>query len=106
MLSLPRDRVTTGPTQATRQILADPKVDEQLQILNRESRDLGHNSVNRTVLGASRIVPVGDALVHIQPVYITAAGTGFPRLQLVTAYANGRVGSGPDVRAALLRAVR
>jgi uncharacterized membrane protein (UPF0182 family) len=105
-LSLPRDRLTTGPTQATRQVLADPAVDERLQILNRESRDLGHNSVNRTVLGTSWIVPVGDALVHVQAVYITAAGTGFPRLQLVTAYANGRVGSGPDVRSALLRAVR
>jgi uncharacterized membrane protein (UPF0182 family) len=106
VLSLPRDRVTTGPTQATRQVLADPAIDERLQILNRESRDLGHNSVNRTVLGASRIVPVGDALVHVQPVYVTAGGSGFPRLQLVTAYANGRVGFGPDVRSALLRAVR
>ena len=58
------------------------------------------------MLGASRIVPVGDALVHVQPVYVTAGGSGFPRLQLVTAYANGRVGYGPDVRSALLRAVR
>ena len=105
-LSLPRDRVTTGPTQATRQILADPEIDERLQILNRESRDLGQNSINRTVLGAPRIVPVGDALVHVQPVYVTAGGSGFPRLQLVTAFANGRVGHGPDVRSALRRAVR
>jgi len=73
---------------------------------NRESRDLGQNSINRTVLGAPRIVPVGDALVHVQPVYVTAGGSGFPRLQLVTAFANGRVGHGPDVRSALRRAVR
>ena len=98
--------MTTGPTQATRQILADPEIDERLQILNRESRDLGQNSINRTVLGAPRIVPVGDALVHVQPVYVTAGGSGFPRLQLVTAFANGRVGHGPDVRSALRRAVR
>jgi uncharacterized membrane protein (UPF0182 family) len=106
VLSLPRQRPTTGPTQATRQILADPAIDERLQILNRESRDLGRNSINRTVLGASRIVPVGQALVHVQPVYVTAGGSGFPRLQLVTAYANGHVGHGRDVRTALLRAVR
>jgi hypothetical protein len=72
--------------------LADPAIEERLQRLNRESRDLGHNSINRTVLGASRIVPVGDALVHLQPVYVTAGGSGFPRLQLAMAYANGRVG--------------
>jgi len=103
LLSLPRDRLTVGPTQATRQILADPGVGERLQILNRESRDLGRASINRTVLGFPRIVPVSGALVHVQPVYVTAGGSGFPRLQLVTAYANGRVGYGRDLAAALRR---
>jgi uncharacterized membrane protein (UPF0182 family) len=106
LLSLPRDRLTTGPTQATRQILATPGVDHTLQILNRESRDLGKASINRTILGTPRIVPLGDALVHVQPVYVTAGGSGFPRLQLVTAYANGRVGYGPDLRRALAGVVR
>jgi uncharacterized protein len=106
LLSLPRDRPTTGPTQATRQILATPGVDRTLQILNRESRDLGEASINRTVLGTPRIVPLGGALVHIQPVYVTAGGSGFPRLQLVTAYANGRVGYGSDLARALRGVVR
>jgi uncharacterized membrane protein (UPF0182 family) len=105
-LSLPRDRLITGPTQATRQILASPGVDARLQILNRESRDLGRNSINRTVLGAPRLVPVGASLVHVQPIYVTAGGSGFPRLQLVTAYANGRVGYGRDLVTALRRVVR
>jgi len=105
LMSLPRDRLTTGPTQATRQILASPDVDRTLQILNRESRDLGRASVNRTVLGRPRIVPVGDELVHVQPVYVTAGGSGFPRLQLVTVFARGRIGYGRDLRAALERAV-
>jgi uncharacterized membrane protein (UPF0182 family) len=104
LLSLPRDRLTTGPTQATRQILASPGVDRALQILNRESTDLGRASVNRTVLGKPRIVPIGGALVHVQPVYVTAGGSGFPRLQLVTVHVNGRVGYGRDLAAALARA--
>ena len=66
LLSLPRDRLTIGPTQATREVLADPGVNARLQLLNRESRDLGRNSVNRTVLGVPRMVPVGDSLVHVQ----------------------------------------
>ena len=102
LLSLQRDREMTGPTQATRQILASPGVDARLQILNRESRDLGRNSVNRTVLGATRLVAVGAALVHVQPVYVMAGGSGFPRLQLVTVHANGRVGYGRDLVTALL----
>jgi uncharacterized membrane protein (UPF0182 family) len=106
LLSLKRDRLTIGPSQATREILADPAVNRRLQLLNRESRDLGRNSVNRTVLGDPRVVPIGDALVHIQPVYVIAGGSGLPRLQLVTAYANGHVGYGRDLTAALRRLLR
>ena len=100
-LSLPRDRLTLGPAQATRRILANPEVSRRLQLVNRESRDLGKAAVSRTVLGAPRVVPVGDALVHVQPVYLSAGGDGVPRLQLVTVYANGRVGYGPDLESAL-----
>ncbi len=105
LLSLPRDRLTFGPAQATRKILASSQVNERLQVVNRESRDLGKAAVSRTVLGAPRVVPVGDALVQVQPVYVIAGGTGVPRLQLVTVHANGRVGYGRTLRSALLRAV-
>ena len=105
LLSLPRDRLELGPAQATRRILADSEVSERLQIVNRESRDLGEDAVSRTVLGAPRVVPVGDALVHVQPIYLTAGGGGVPRLQLVTVLANGRVGYGRDVESALRRAI-
>jgi len=101
LLNLPRDKLTIGPSQATRQMLAAPKIVERLQILNLESRDLERASLNRTILGDPRLLPVGDALVHVQPVYVTAGGSGFPQLQLVMAYANGRAGHGRDVAAAL-----
>lgn len=105
LLSLPRDRLELGPAQATRRILASSQVSDRLQIVNRESRDLGKAAVSRTVLGAPRVVPVGDALVHVQPVYLTAGGSGVPRLQLVTVLANGRVGYGPDLESAVRRAI-
>jgi uncharacterized membrane protein (UPF0182 family) len=105
LLSFPRDRLELGPAQATRRILASPGVSARLEIVNRESSDLGEDSVSRTVLGAPRLVPVGDALVHVQPIYLTAGGGGVPRLQLVTVLANGRVGYGRDLETALRRAV-
>ncbi|HEX5617311.1 MAG TPA: UPF0182 family protein [Solirubrobacteraceae bacterium] len=105
VLSLPRDRLTTGPTQATRRVLASPAVSRRLELLNRESRDLGSGAVNRTILGDPRSVPIGDTLVHVQPIYLVAGGSGVPRLQLVTAYADGRVGYGRDLTAALRRIV-
>lgn len=105
LLSLPRDRLELGPAQATRRILASPEISERLQIVNRESSDLGEDSVSRTVLGAPRVVPVGDTLVHVQPIYLTAGGGGVPRLQLVTVLVNGRVGYGRDLESALRRAI-
>jgi uncharacterized protein len=105
LLSLPRDRLTIGPTQATHRILAHPEVSRRLELLNRESRDLGRAAVNRTILGDARLVPIGGTLVHVQPVYVVAGGNGLPRLQLVTAYADGRVGYGRDLEAALRRVV-
>jgi uncharacterized membrane protein (UPF0182 family) len=101
MLSLPRDKLFVGPAQATRRILASSGVNKAVELLNKESRDLGKSAVNRTVLGIPRVVPVGDTLLHVQPIYVTAGGSTLPRLQLVTVQANGRVGYGDDLRAAL-----
>jgi len=105
LLSLPRDRLTVGPTQATRRILSSPEVVQRLQLLNRESRDLGRSGVSRTVLGAPRIVPIAGTLVHVQPLFLTAGGEGVPRLQLVTVLADGRVGYGRTLEGALRRSV-
>ena len=105
LLSLPRDRLTIGPTQATRRILSSPGVNRRLQLLNRESRDLGKAAVSRTILGIARLVPIGATLVHVQPVYLVAGGSGVPSLQLVTVYVDGRVGYGRDLESALRRAI-
>ncbi|MEA2444128.1 MAG: uncharacterized protein QOJ12_1420, partial [Thermoleophilales bacterium] len=101
LLSLPRDKLFVGPAQATRRILASSGVNKAVELLNKESRDLGKSAVNRTVLGIPRVIPVGDTLLHVQPIYVTAGGSTLPRLQLVTVQANGRVGYGNDLRSAL-----
>jgi hypothetical protein len=105
LLSLPRDRLAIGPTQATRSVLATSAVSRRLELLNRESRDLGRGAVNRTILGAARSIPIGDTLVHVQPIYLVAGGSGVPRLQMVTAVADGRVGYGRTLSRALRRIV-
>jgi uncharacterized membrane protein (UPF0182 family) len=103
LLSLPRDRLTLGPSQVTRRILANPEVSRRLELSNREARDLGKTSVDRTIVGDPKLFPVDDTLVQVQPIYLVAGGSGVPRLQLVTVQANNRVGYGPDVEAALRR---
>lgn len=103
LLSLPRDRLLLGPTQATRRILASAGVVRRIQLLNRESSDLGSAAVSRTTLGMPRIVPLGGTLAFVQPLFLTAGGAGVPRLQLVTVLVGGRTGYGATLAGALRR---
>ena len=103
LLSLPRDQLTLGPSQVTRRILASHEVSSRLELSNRESRDLGKTSVDRTIVGEPKLIPIDETLVQVQPIYLVAGGSGVPRLQLVTVQANGRVGYGSGIGAALRR---
>jgi len=104
-LSLPRSRRVLGPAQVSRQILSSPGVSDRLRLLNQETTDLGDRSVNIVEISDPRVVPVGDAFLHVQAIYVTARGTGVTRLRLVTVFVNGRVGYGDTLDAALLRAL-
>jgi len=105
-LSLPRSRRVLGPAQVSRQILSSPGVSDRLRLLNQETTDLGDRSVNIVEISDPRVVPVGDAFLHVQAIYVTARGTGVTRLRLVTVFVNGRIGYGDTLDEALRRAMR
>jgi uncharacterized protein len=103
-LTVPRSRLVLGPAQVTRLILNTPAVSDQVRLLNQETTDLGDRSVDAVEIGQTRMVPIGDALLYVQPIYVTAHGSGVTRLRLVTVYLNGRVGYGRTLDQALARA--
>jgi uncharacterized membrane protein (UPF0182 family) len=88
----------------SRQILATPAVSDRLRLLNQETTDLGNQAVNAVELSEPRVVPIGDSFLYVQPIYVTAQGSGVTRVRLVTVYLNGRVGYGRSLREALRRA--
>jgi hypothetical protein len=103
-LSLPRARRVLGPSQVSRLILASPAVNDRLRLLNQETTDLGDRAVNTVEISDPRVVPIGDSLLYVQSVYVTAQGTGVTRLRLVGVYLNGRIGFGENLDSALRRA--
>jgi uncharacterized protein len=105
-LTLPRARLGLGPSQVTRQILATPGVSDKLLLLNQETTDLGRQAVNAVELSDPRVVPIGDSFLYVQPIYVTAQGSGITRVRLVTVYLNGQVGYGRTLRQALRVAQR
>jgi len=100
-LTLPRSRLVLGPSQVSRQILATPGVGDRLRLLNQETADLGTQAVNAVELSEPRVVPLGDAFLYVQPIYVTAQGSGVTRVRLVTVYLNGHVGYGRTLGRAL-----
>jgi uncharacterized protein len=102
-LGLPRSRRVLGPSQISRQILASPGVNDRLRLLNQETTDLGDRAVNTVEISDPRVVPLGDSLLYVQSVYVTAQGTGVTRLRLVAVFLNGRVGYGRNLAEALRR---
>jgi uncharacterized membrane protein (UPF0182 family) len=100
-LTLPRARLVLGPSQVSRQILATPAVGNKLRLLNQETADLSSQAVNAVELSEPRVVPIGDSFLYVQPIYVTAQGSGVTRVRLVTVYLNGRVGYGKSLREAL-----
>ena len=100
-LTLPRSRLVLGPSQVSRQILATPAVGNKLRLLNQETADLSSQAVNAVELSEPRVVPIGDSFLYVQPIYVTAQGSGVTRVRVVTVYLNGRVGYGKTLREAL-----
>jgi uncharacterized membrane protein (UPF0182 family) len=103
-LSLPRARLPLGPSQVSRLILAAPGVGDRLRLLNEETTDLGRQAVDAVQLSQPRVVPIGDSFLYVQPIYVTAQGSGVTRVRLVTVYLNGRVGYGATLDDALRKA--
>jgi uncharacterized protein len=103
-LTLPRERMVLGPSQVSRQILATPAINDRLRLLNQETSDLGNNAVNAVELSEPRVIPIGDSFLYVQPIYVTAQGSGVTRVRLVTVFLNGRVGWGRNLQEALRRA--
>jgi uncharacterized protein len=100
-LTLPRSRLVLGPSQVSRQILATPGIGNRLRLLNQETADLSNQAVNAVELSEPRVVPIGNAFLYVQPIYVTAQGSGVTRVRLVTVYLNGHVGYGHTLREAL-----
>ena len=103
--SLPRDRVTPGPAQISRQVFATPRVSNALDVRNREVRDLGRSSLDSVSIGVPHVAFVNGGIVQIQTLYEGSNGRGLARMLGVTAFLNGRAGIGPTLGGALRQAL-
>ncbi len=71
----PADQTVFGPVQIESRIDADPTISAQITLWNQ--------SGSSVVRGNLIVVPVGNALVYLQPVYLQSSSSKFPLFQKI-----------------------
>jgi uncharacterized protein len=84
LFSLPRARTVFGPTQVHAQILADPDVSKELTLFNQQG--------STVILGNLLTVPIKDALLYVQPIFVQASKGAIPELRRVPVFFNNQLG--------------
>jgi uncharacterized protein len=71
----PAETTVFGPAQIEAQISADPLISSQFTLWNQ--------SGSKVIRGNLIVVPVGDSLIYLQPVYLQATSAKFPVFQKI-----------------------
>ena len=71
----PADTTIFGPAQIEARIDQDPMISQQITLWSQAG--------STVIRGNLIVVPVGDALLYIQPVYLQSTGSAFPEFQRI-----------------------
>jgi len=80
---MPQGQTVEGPVQAALQINQNPAISERFTLLNQEQ--------SRLIKGTVQLIPVGNSIVYVQPIYIEGEGVSrLPLFQFVAVFTQGR----------------
>ncbi len=86
---MPQGQNVFGPVQVDNEIKRTEDISEQITLLSRGG--------SRVILGSLQLIPVGDSIVYVRPVYVQGSdSSGFPKFQFVVVFTQDK----PAVRAA------
>jgi uncharacterized protein len=91
----PSDSTIFGPVQVEAQIDADPEISQQVSLWDQAGSEV--------VRGNLIVVPVGDSLIYLQPVYLRSKSSGFPAFERIVVASPTNVVWGTSLRDALTR---
>ncbi|GMU77780.1 MAG: UPF0182 protein [Acidimicrobiia bacterium] len=80
---MPQGQFVDGPVQAALRINQDSTISSRFTLLDQRGSAL--------IRGGVQLIPVGNSIVYVQPIYVENEGTArFPVYQFVAVYAQGR----------------
>jgi uncharacterized membrane protein (UPF0182 family) len=90
----PTGRLVTGPGQVESRIDQDPATSQLFSLLNREG--------SRVIRGNLLVIPIGDAVLFVEPVFVAATnGPAIPELKYVIVADEDKVARGTSLADAL-----
>lgn len=75
VFEFPKDRLFNGPSQIEARIDNDPVISEQFTLWNQ--------SGSQVIRGNLLVIPIGEALLYAEPIYLQAESLAFPELKRV-----------------------
>ena len=93
VFKLPKDRLVLGPAQIEATIDQDTTISRQLTLWDQRG--------SRVIRGHLLVIPIDDAFLYVEPVYLRAQDNEIPQLQRVIVSDGARAAMEPTLQAAL-----
>lgn len=93
--TLPKQRLVLGPEQVEARVNQDPVISQQLTLWSQRGSSI--------IFGNLLVIPIDEAIVYIQPLYLQAEQTAMPQLTRVIVVYGDSVVMEEDLATALLR---
>jgi uncharacterized membrane protein (UPF0182 family) len=90
---LPKERLTFGPIQVEAMIDQNTLISEQLSLWDQRG--------SRVIRGNLIVIPIENAFLYVEPVYLTAEGTNIPQLKRVIVISGSNVVMAPTLHEAI-----
>jgi hypothetical protein len=89
----PKEKLIYGPAQIEARIDQDTTISQQLSLWNQTG--------SRVIRGNLLVIPIDDALLYVEPLYLSAENRQLPELKRVIASSGARVAMAENVEAVL-----
>ncbi len=86
----PKERLVYGPSQIENRIQQDTVITEQLALWGRGG--------SRVIRGNLLLIPLGESLLYVEPVFLQAETGGLPQLKRVIVVAGDRIAMEPTLK--------
>ncbi len=95
VFNFPKQKLILGPQQIRARMNQEPDISKELTLLNQQG--------SRVIFGNLLVIPIKDAIVYIQPVYIQAQQSPMPELKRVLVSYSDRIAMTADLTSSLLQ---